>query len=676
MAPMPNPENPRSGALLDAAARIGARVASQALWEGDACTWQVMSPDRDNQAARVAVPARAGGTVYEGTAGIALFLAQLAAATGDREAARAAAGALRFSLAEADGLPPGSNGFHSGRVGIAYAALRAAKLLGMEEMRDAARRTLAPLEGAEAQDRGLDVIAGAAGAIPALLAMADELDGAWMLERAQRMGDNLLATAVREPDGWSWATMPQSSARNLNGLAHGAAGFGHALLELYDATGEGHWLHGAEQAFVYERRTFSAEHDNWPDLRHSDLSEYLHAGRIDELRRRIASPEGFPAYEPRHMSAWCHGAPGIGLTRLRAWELLGEPLYRDEAEAALRATLASIVDDRMNYSLCHGRAGNCETLLYGARVLGDDTLRTTAEDCMLTGVERWERPGVSWPCGTLGGVSDPGLLLGESGIGWFLLRLALPEVPSVLLVTRDGAHPDRAAAEPGRREARGADVDGYLGRTLRTFTAVGADGAAVRAAAAADGNRERSPVAAAVDGVKARISAEGGGDRAALLEDAARLDLARVELWRAVEDNTAEFIASLVRAEEDEVAWDEAAFALSPRARLVHSLRDWDGWLEDAAGEPLPPEDDVFVLLQSIGGKVVERRLTPFAAVVLEATRGSALLDDVVDRVAEAVSGDRAPDRDWLRGRVLEQLRQAYRAGFVESEPAGAGVPG
>ena len=76
--------------FLEAAARIGARVAAAAEWRGDAATWTVMSPDRDNPELRVAEPTSASGTLYEGTSGIALFLAELWNATGRGDDALAA----------------------------------------------------------------------------------------------------------------------------------------------------------------------------------------------------------------------------------------------------------------------------------------------------------------------------------------------------------------------------------------------------------------------------------------------------------------------------------------------------------------------------------------------------------------------------------------------------------
>ena len=60
------------------------------------------------------------------------------------------------------------------------------------------------------------------------------------------------------------------------------------------------------------------------------------------------------------------------------------------------------------------------------------------------------------------------------------------------------------------------------------------------------------------------------------------------------------------------------------------------------------------------------RKLSPFAALVLQAVESPASVDKVVDRVEEAVSTDgQGPSREWLEDRVTEQLRQAYRAGFI-----------
>ncbi|HEV2736455.1 MAG TPA: lanthionine synthetase LanC family protein [Longimicrobiaceae bacterium] len=660
----PRSTAPGGGAFLEAAARIGARLAHEAVWADGACTWTVMVPDRSVPGGRAVVAAPAGGALYQGVAGIGLFLAELAALTGDVRVARAAEGAIRHALAEGERLPHTAFGLHGGRVGIAWAAVRAAQLQERDDFRAAAWRLLEPLEGKESLDRGTDVIGGAAGAVPALLGLAGVLEPERLRGMARRLGDHLVATAVREPDGWSWVTMPGSTARNLNGYAHGAAGCGYALLELFHATGEGRFRYGAEQAFAYERRTYSPELGNWPDLRHLQLSEYVQAGRVDELRALAQSEEGFPAQSPHFMSAWCHGAPGIGLTRLRAWQLLGDEVHREEAEGAVRATLRSLEDPRMNYSLCHGRAGNCETLLLAADVLGDASLRERAEACLREGCEA-SAAGEPWASGTMGAVPDPSLLLGEAGIGHFLLRLHSPAVPSVLLVTAPGTG---AAAGGGdeHRAMAASELEAYFGRTLRLFRALGKDTATLEEAA-----RSALPLRSPVAAVHAALDEPAGPD-AALLEDASLLDRAGVELSRSVEDYTREYLDGLVRTAAVETPWGDEDVSLSPRVRVVHSGWMWDEWLHHGAAAAGPERGDVFFLLQASAGRVTVRRLSPFAAVVLDAVRSPASLDEVIGRVGEAISGGEPPDPEWLRPRVLEQLREAHRAGFVNRAPARA----
>ena len=664
--------------FLEVALRIGRRVADAAEWRGEGATWTIMAPDRDNPELRVAKPATASGTLYEGTAGIALFLAELWNATGrsDDALARTALGAVRFALDDAPELPESSFGLHGGRVGVAYTAAVVGRALGRPELLDETAAQLRASTGKEEQDRGLDVIGGGGGAIPALVALSAWLpDPELPLSIARRLGDHLIAAAAHEPEGWGWGTMHGSAVRHLCGYAHGSAGIGHGLLELYLATGDSRYRYAMEQGFLYENSFYDGESSNWPDLRHNEIGEYLYSGRQDELRARLTDG---PALEPqplRYMSAWCHGGPGIGLARLRAWETLGEARYLADAHAAIRATLGSLVDARMNYSLCHGRGGNCETLMEGTRVLGDPALLERARQVAMEGWEAYEAKGIPWPCGTMQGASDPGLLLGESGIGHWLLRLARPETASILLVTppAETRRPDDGGA--GFAALQADTVREHFGRTLRIFELLGVDGDL--APRSAPGAAERSDSDAARDALEARVEAEADPARRELLDDALRLDRERYALAWSVTDFTDEFLAALARVPEPEVRWPEARVALSPRARVVHTVYDWDAWLEAEEDQPPAEEDDTFYLLLASGRAVSVRRLSPFAALVLQAVESPATLDDVVDRVQESVAtGDGGPTREWLEDRVTEQLRQAYRAGFVAVEnavPAEAG---
>ncbi|HEY0025897.1 MAG TPA: lanthionine synthetase LanC family protein [Longimicrobium sp.] len=663
-------DEPRTESLMEAAQAIGRRLVEGARWTDDACTWHVMQPDRANLRARRAVPTPATGTVYEGTAGIARYLAELHAVTGDAGLARTALGAIRFALRQGASLPDTSFGYHSGRVGIAYAAARTGELLGHPEFHAQAEDLLRPLAGNESRDAGLDVIAGAGGAIPALLQLTRYVDAELALGIARGLGDHLVATATREAEGWSWSTMRNTAVRNLNGYAHGAAGVGHGLLELYAATGDGRYRYGAEQAFLYERAFFNPQPNNWPDLRNTELGEFQYEGRLDELRDLLLAGGGLQPQHTRYMSAWCHGAPGIGLSRVRAWQLLSDPLYRDEVLAACATTAGTVSGHGLsNYSLCHGRGGNAETLMVAARVLGDESLRQPALESAFAGIELHGGPdGPPWPCGTLGAVSDPGLLLGEAGIGYFLLRLAHPRVPSVLLLEAPDASASRGgtAGEEGWRGEQERSVAAHFGGTLAAFRGMGI---APELPLARMGPAPRtSDVVAAYEVLAARVRDEADPALRERLEDAFAVDRARYELARSVTDFTTEYLEGLARPAAAEVDWREGRVELSPRARVVSTRWDWAARAAAGAAGPQgdEEEDETHWLVQFTGGRPVVRALSPFAAVILESVREPATADELIDTVNAAVSGGEGEvNRDWLEERVLQQLTQAYRAGFV-----------
>jgi lantibiotic modifying enzyme len=82
----------------------------------------------------------------------------------------------------------------------------------------------------------MDVISGNAGAIPALLEIYDLLKDEKIYNLALSLGMELLKSAIREPAGWSWGNSVNSMGEvyhNLTGFAHGAAGIGYGLLELF-----------------------------------------------------------------------------------------------------------------------------------------------------------------------------------------------------------------------------------------------------------------------------------------------------------------------------------------------------------------------------------------------------------------------------------------------------------
>lgn len=649
--------------FLDTASAIGLRLARKALWEGAVCTWEVLEPQPDPESQGRTT--RAEGQLYQGAAGIAWFLGELYRAAGDAEVGRAARGGLEHALARGDHLSD-LFGFHSGRVGLAWVAFRLAGIFERPDYAERARRLLGPLAGRESQDSGLDVVGGAGGAIPACLDLAGKAGWDELRPIARELGEHLIGRAQRRPDGWSWATGGEGAVRNLTGFAHGASGMGLALLELAQATGDGRFRFAAEMAFLHERRLFNEERSNWPDLRHKDLGDALFFQRMDELRRAVRDGKP-PVYEERYMTAWCHGSPGIGLARLRAFELTGQDVYRKEAEAALRSTLHAVEDELSrggNYSLCHGIGGNCELPLLAAELLGDPELRQVVERAAREGLETYEARGRPWPCGTRGGVPDPSLLVGEAGIGAFYLRLADPETPSVLLLrprameTRGGAAAEGASRF---REFARESVDDFFATTLRVWSRLAPPGPALPSWGPGREPLARAPVEEAHEILAARLGEESGELRARL-EDAFEPERVRYELTRELVDFTEGVLRRLVRPAWEEIDLRGATFTLTSGTRLLSARQDWQSWLGTSGSEP-PPESGVSFLCHPEGNDVRCRRVGPMAALVLEAASEPASLDEIVARVAEA-AGIARPGEE-LAGKIRAQLRELYGADLV-----------
>jgi lantibiotic modifying enzyme len=385
---------------LEAAARIGAGIVADTLWHRDRCTWLVPEPEYGADGRRTLAYRAAAGDLYDGTGGVALFLAELWAVGGDPQVRDAARGALRHAV-EGPVLG-GDAGLYRGRLGVAHVAARCAALLDDEEWGHVASALAAGTVGRAPRES--DLLGGRAGAVLGLLALGDVSGDPGLVARALEM-----------------ATSPPAGAMTseLTGLSHGAAGTGLALAALATATGDAATAAASDREFDHERRLFDARMGNWPDLREG---------------RRGDGGEG--------SVSWCHGAAGIALSRLGAWRVSGDEICLAEISAALDVVepwvRAAAHDPRASWCLCHGIAGNCEALLECASAVPtrEESLRATVRAAVEQGLAEHDGDPPTWTCDPV--PDHPGLMTGRAGIGLFLLRLAHPEIPSALLIGARG----------------------------------------------------------------------------------------------------------------------------------------------------------------------------------------------------------------------------------------------
>lgn len=410
--------------FLEGADRIGNTLVRDAFWDGDRCTWLGWV---DSYEKKKLVPkfTSCGPDVYSGTSGIATFIANLYRFSQDRQHLRVLEGAVNqvMSLQE-DMIARGRYGIYFGVGGMALSFLRIGQCLDRPEL---IKRGMALLKLTNEFDLSaelIDIIVGSAGLILALLWAARHFQEPELLQIAVKHGNFLLQKATRDQHGISWVTFVNAKHQNLTGYAHGVSGIVHALLELYEATSEVRFKDAAIEGLQYEAHWFSDQKKNWVDLRSSSGESIL------QNNSELSCAMG-----------WCHGAPGIGLSRLRITELLPDDLsIKTDLEAAITTTASSLAKPWApgvgNYSLCHGAAGNADFMLMAGQQLKRPELTALAEKVGQEGIEFYVKQGLPWPCGNGGAGETPNLMLGTAGIGYFYLRLYAPEmVPSVLLIS-------------------------------------------------------------------------------------------------------------------------------------------------------------------------------------------------------------------------------------------------
>jgi len=393
--------------------KIAAELSRYAIRRGPGAAWIGLDWLGDAEVFQLVC---LGPDLYNGTSGIALFLAAHAAATGTKTSADfalAAVARLRKTLSGRSAARLARALGIGGAIGlgsVVYAFSVMAKSLGDNVLladADAAAKLFT--DELIAADRQLDVMGGSAGAILGLLRLYRDTQSAFVLGRAVKCGEHLLAQGRIGPEGRrTWAGQGSGAkgpAHGLNGMSHGAAGFAYALAALAAAAGRDDFAAAASECIAFEDSTYDATRHNWPDLRTA---------------------------EPHWPCQWCHGAPGIGLARLGARK-------RGAAEVAqLAKDIANAADGVAQNrpggvdTLCCGTLGRIEFFCEAADALGRSDLRGLAARRLTAVMARATATGdYRWNAGKR--QFNLGLFRGLSGVGYTLLRQVDASLPNLLI---------------------------------------------------------------------------------------------------------------------------------------------------------------------------------------------------------------------------------------------------
>lgn len=287
-----------------------------------------------------------GISLYDGLSGIAVFLAQYQTCFPDKhvEAMLQKLQEQLFhhtdQLLQSESHSDQKTGVLDGEGSLVKVYLMLYQITGEQKYRWYAERQFRYIERVWEKTPYLDYMNGNAGAIVLAAELYRLTQSSKYLELSTQMEEKLWKQARKMEEG---AGFSNEEGIPLAGMAHGNSGFlmaYAALLEMLEQTENldeqacGHRCKEYQdkilQLLSYEDSLYSEEHQNWLDYREKGKS--------------------------RVMNAWCHGAPGILLSRMElARHMDSEQVQRDIRRAAKALFMQEPGD---HICLCHGIAGH------------------------------------------------------------------------------------------------------------------------------------------------------------------------------------------------------------------------------------------------------------------------------------------------------------------------------
>jgi hypothetical protein len=635
--------------LLASAISIGDELVASAIHGADGeCHWISWTASGSSKPKQEQIPwtQQASPYLYDGGAGVCLFLGYLCSATGEATYGEVCRAGLKWVVRRhLEGAK--SWGLYSGGAGIAYACIRAGQAISDPSLESTGWRLLSQVEFQTTA--GVDVISGAAGTLLALVACFNDAPDKDLLRAKLRAGARSLSRMVDHSHiGWAWR-VPMFPAP-LTGYAHGTAGVAHALLEVFSILGDEDWIpYAVAEGFRYEDHYARRDSNrlDWPDLRNNPA-----------ILARIPGQE-------LCMRVWCYGSVGMAYSRLRAFEILGKAECLDDANCAWNSSAASVSSA---LDLCHGAGGMTELDLEFYRVFSDakylEHARIIAQHCVLT-----RSQSGTWFNGTNVPDSDPSLMQGLAGMGLALLRIALRgDIPSVLFprstsrchatASRTPQGPDALALESFRWD----HVRGHFPTTSSLLEL--APWTAMKAVLAGVPGSSTSDLLAFSERVATFVEENGSTDEVEILLDCVNFERLLLEVKMELPRSKDLFRAPL-SPNWNELDFDQCVFVTSSGVRITRSAWNWkEIGKQGTASYPAIlalkcPTTFAFFPYEETAESL---RVTPLVGLIWKhlqtALSGSALMERCLADVA-------ATDRLRLAPLIRAQMEQLYKAQMV-----------
>ncbi|MFE4712817.1 type 2 lanthipeptide synthetase LanM family protein [Paenibacillus sp. NPDC056722] len=253
-------------------------------------------------------------------------------------------------------------------------------------------------------DKEFDIIGGAAGAIAVLVRSFELVKDDLFLKIAMECREHITNNVfLVKPDEISWIGIAQ---KPLTGFSHGNAGiiFALSLLNQYEESSEVTEI--IRKGMKFENQSMVEQ--NWIDFR--------------------------KPIKEASSSAWCHGAPGIVISRLILTKSTDFGIST-QAQTDLDQAIHNLFYDGFGreHSLCHGDIGNAMILIEYGRETNQANYVQIGQNLLLESIRNAETEG--YKCGVGKNIETPNLMVGLAGVVYGILFACDKRIPNILSLT-------------------------------------------------------------------------------------------------------------------------------------------------------------------------------------------------------------------------------------------------
>ena len=261
------------------------------------------------------------------------------------------------------------------------------------------------------EDKDYDFLLGTCGVIQVILNLYELSKNEKYLEMSIEIAMKLIKAATYEDEKIIYWVSSQST-NALAGLSHGQSGYALVFARLGKLSGNIYFFAIMDKIINYENQMYNEKINNWADKR-------VINGKSNE--EKGVNPV-----------AWCHGATGILLSRIRMYQYLESKVDKKKIEIDIGRAVRSTLEFgyRNNYCLCHGNFGNLEIIRDYAILFKDEHIKQLCDNLLESLLKQIMNK--EWHCGLPNEYVNPGFMTGLAGIGYSLIRRYNNEIPSIL----------------------------------------------------------------------------------------------------------------------------------------------------------------------------------------------------------------------------------------------------